>query len=87
MDVTLASHLILFLFIFYFKYSSGFSKVLLHESKNDNCYFFFRDLAAHNCFVSTDNIVKIGDYGISFDRWKVSFLNLEKSYYIRINIV
>lgn len=35
--------------------------------------FIFRDFAAHNCFVSIDNIVKIGDYGISFDRWKVSF--------------
>ena len=35
-------------------------------------FVFFRDLAARNCLVMSDLSLKIGDYGIAEDLFKVS---------------
>ncbi|GFT48628.1 hypothetical protein NPIL_134991 [Nephila pilipes] len=40
----------------------------LHENG-----FTHMDLAAHNCFVCKDSIVKVGDYGISFDQCREDY--------------
>ena len=38
---------------------------------------FWRDFAIRNCLVSSDLTIKIGDYGISFEKFKVATENVK----------
>ena len=53
-------------------YISSYKLKILFVIKIQVCCFFFSDFACRNCLVMSDLSVKVGDYGVAEDHYRVS---------------